>query len=236
MKLKRRLFSGASEASPAGISYHTAQITSEYVLDPVENVIYKIEKSPVGDIDTVKKNTGRVKGIVKPFNDYFKYLKDKRERRISKKRSKRIKSFSTALEEKLYGRPFLGRRPLIRGGYSHRSIPGVTGMTPELPSHRKSSILPPNLPPIVKKETSSLPTPKPTVPPTPKPTQQPKPQNKPKNNSSVGSGFFKKVKKGGSAVGRGICETGKAIGIGAAALGTGISLSLLHSKNDEDDE
>ena len=78
MKLKRRLYSGISEVSPEGISYHTAQVTSEYVLDPVENIIYKIEDSPINDVKSVKKNTGRIKSLVKPINDYIKYKKEKR--------------------------------------------------------------------------------------------------------------------------------------------------------------
>lgn len=78
MKLKRRLYSGISEASPEGISYHAAQVTSEYILDPVENVIYRIEESPINDVKAVKKNTGRIKSLIKPINDYIKYKKEKR--------------------------------------------------------------------------------------------------------------------------------------------------------------
>ena len=84
MKLKRKSFSEISESSPGGISYHTAQVTSEYVLDPVENIIYKIEDSPINDVKAVKKNTGRVKSVVKPINDYIKYKKEKKIREKEK--------------------------------------------------------------------------------------------------------------------------------------------------------
>ena len=84
MKLKRRLYSGISESSPGGISYHAAQVTSEYILDPVENVIYRIEESPINDVKAVKKNTGRVKSVIKPINDYIKYKKEKKIREKEK--------------------------------------------------------------------------------------------------------------------------------------------------------
>ena len=112
MKLKRKSFSEISESSPGGVSYHTAQVTSEYILDPVENVIYKIEDSPINDVKAVKKNTGRVKSVIKPINDYIKYKRKKRS-------EKKSKSFSSIGIEKLFGRSFLGRGPRFKTNLSN---------------------------------------------------------------------------------------------------------------------
>lgn len=73
MKLRRKFYSGYSEASPQGIGYHSAQVTADYILDPAEKVLVYIENSPVGEVDSVKRKTSRFIGPVKSIKNYINW-------------------------------------------------------------------------------------------------------------------------------------------------------------------
>lgn len=66
MRVKR--FSGYSEAAPGGVSYHSGQVVSGYILDPLDKGMEVVDKIP----DPLKgkrfkDKSERVKGIIKPL-------------------------------------------------------------------------------------------------------------------------------------------------------------------------
>lgn len=62
MRIKR--FSGYSEASPGGVSYHPGQVVTKLVLDPVEYGVSKLEKVP---IEPLKRKGSRIKKVISPL-------------------------------------------------------------------------------------------------------------------------------------------------------------------------
>lgn len=66
MRVKR--FSGYSEAAPGGVSYHSGQVVSKYVLDPLDSGIEKIDEisSPFSS-KRAKEKRARLRGIIKPL-------------------------------------------------------------------------------------------------------------------------------------------------------------------------
>ena len=91
--LRRKIYSGYSEISPQNVGYQSAQVTSKYVLDPIEKTMDYIENTPLGNSESTKNKLGRFKRAIKPWNDYIKYRKDKEFRELKKieKRNKKIK-------------------------------------------------------------------------------------------------------------------------------------------------
>lgn len=73
MKLRRKFYSGYSEASPHGIGYQSAQVTANYILDPAEKVLVYLDKSPVGKVDSVKRKTSRFIGPVRSVKSYINW-------------------------------------------------------------------------------------------------------------------------------------------------------------------
>lgn len=79
MKLKR--FSSSLNdfhETTSGVVYVPAQVTSNYVLNPAENFIDYIEKSPINKLDSVNRKTRRFGPSIKSINNYIKYKLRKR--------------------------------------------------------------------------------------------------------------------------------------------------------------
>lgn len=76
MKIKR--FSGYSEAAPSGVTYHSSQVITKYVLDPIDKSVDLIEsKTPGAGKELVKQKSSKVKRVVKPLKKYFKSITKK---------------------------------------------------------------------------------------------------------------------------------------------------------------
>lgn len=69
LKLKRKIFFGYPETDTNGVSYLPAQVTLDYVIDPVETALDYVDKSPVGSLDGVKRKVRPLKSI----KDYIKW-------------------------------------------------------------------------------------------------------------------------------------------------------------------
>ena len=70
MKIKR--FSGYSEASPSGVTYHNSQVISKYIIDPIDKSMDNLEKTPIGETSMYKRKKDRIKRILGPLKKYFK--------------------------------------------------------------------------------------------------------------------------------------------------------------------
>ena len=80
MKIKRKMFSGYSETIPKAVTYKSAQVMSEYILDPIDKSMVILSDSPIGKIESVKKKTNRFSGPVKSWKRYIKYKIEKRKK------------------------------------------------------------------------------------------------------------------------------------------------------------
>lgn len=69
MKIKR--FSGYSESSPSGVTYHNSQVISKYVINPIDKSIDKLEKTPIGDTNMYKRKKDRIKRILYPLKKFL---------------------------------------------------------------------------------------------------------------------------------------------------------------------
>ena len=58
---RQKFYSGYSEASPGGTQYMSAQVFNDYVIDPIDESLIKIENSRVGQIKSVKKKLRLIK-------------------------------------------------------------------------------------------------------------------------------------------------------------------------------
>lgn len=67
MIIKRKLYSGAVEAMPSGVTYYPSQVITDYALDPLDKTLDYIDSTRIGKLDSVKKKTSRFAGIVKPL-------------------------------------------------------------------------------------------------------------------------------------------------------------------------
>ena len=68
MIIKRKIFAGYAETPISSVSYHSGQILGNYVLNPVDKAVDKVDDIPVvKDSKIVKRKVDRVKGIVKPL-------------------------------------------------------------------------------------------------------------------------------------------------------------------------
>lgn len=81
MIIKRKVFSGYSESNLSnGVNYHSANIITDYILDPTDKSIVYIENSPLYKLNSVKRNSSRIKNVIHPI----KYLLN-REKHDNKK-------------------------------------------------------------------------------------------------------------------------------------------------------
>lgn len=69
MKIKR--FSGYSESSPSGVTYHNSQVISKYVINPIDKSINELGKTPIGDTNLYKRKRDRIKRILNPLKKFF---------------------------------------------------------------------------------------------------------------------------------------------------------------------
>lgn len=69
MKIKR--FSGYSESSPNGTTYHNSQVISEYVINPIDKSINKLGETPLGSTNLYKRKRDRIKRIINPLKEFF---------------------------------------------------------------------------------------------------------------------------------------------------------------------
>lgn len=68
----RKIYS--TDGQPSGVSYYSAQVTSNYILLPAEKVLDTVEDMPVvKNMKSVKKKTGRIKRTIKPIREYINY-------------------------------------------------------------------------------------------------------------------------------------------------------------------
>lgn len=73
MIIKRKGFSGYSESNLSnGVNYHSANIITDYILDPADKSIVYIENSPLYKLNSVKRKSSRVKNIL----NFFKNIKN----------------------------------------------------------------------------------------------------------------------------------------------------------------
>ena len=87
MKLKRKLFSGYSETTPEAVTYKSAQILSDYILDPVDSSVKVISNSPLGKVGVVEKKIDKFYTPVNKWRGYIKYrLKNKKSSNLRKKK------------------------------------------------------------------------------------------------------------------------------------------------------
>ena len=90
MKLKRKLFSGYSESIPEAVTYKSAQILSDYVLDPVDNSVKVISNSPLGKVGVVEKKIDKFYTPVSKWRGYIKYrLKNKKSSNSNLRKKKK---------------------------------------------------------------------------------------------------------------------------------------------------
>lgn len=78
IRIRRKLFAGAAEAQPSGVTYKSAQV-GNFVLDSIDKSTDLVEKVPViKDSERFKKKVSRIKDIVHPLK---KLLNKKREQK-----------------------------------------------------------------------------------------------------------------------------------------------------------
>lgn len=73
MKIKR--FSGYSEAAPSGVTYHSSQVITRYILDPLDSSVDTLEETD--KLGVTKRKSDRIKKVIKPLKKYFKYKSNK---------------------------------------------------------------------------------------------------------------------------------------------------------------
>ena len=75
MKIKR--FSGYSEAAPSGVTYHSSQVITRYILDPLDSSVDTLEETD--KLGVTKRKSDRIKKVIKPLKKYFKYKSNKKQ-------------------------------------------------------------------------------------------------------------------------------------------------------------
>ena len=65
--LRSKSYSGASEGLPAGVSYYSGQVLSDYVLDPIDRTATTLEEyRVVKNNKRLKDKLGKIRGIIIP--------------------------------------------------------------------------------------------------------------------------------------------------------------------------
>jgi hypothetical protein len=77
MVIKRKLYSGTSEAILEGVTYYPSQVITDYALDPIDKTLDYVESTRIGKLEPVRKKTSRFAGVVKPLKKLLRRDKKK---------------------------------------------------------------------------------------------------------------------------------------------------------------